>query len=239
MAVFDNTQQNLWFTFQWGGNSSRFVKVTARLYMSLWQGARQHAPAPTSKVQITYCQQAIPSPYRMPPYEHMEKLQVSRESLISSIVMLHELVATLPTIPAVVDIFGRRVSAYMDLVCIAYEIQRQRRFLSSEACNFLPFEDEPDHQSRRSILCNLLSSLRSKGGLYNTAYTFQSRAVTFICGNRLKNKVLCLPAATDDETTKAGTGAIDVITKMDTTNTTTVNDVPEHKRLAQLLWNKK
>ena len=155
-----------------------------------------------------YCQQAIPSPYRMPPYEHMEKLQVSRESLISSIVMLHESVDALPTIPAVVDVSGRRVSAYMDLVCTAYEIQCQRRFLSSEAFNFLPFEDEPNHQSRRSILCNLLSSLRSKGGLYNSAYTFQSRAVTFIRGNRPKNKVLCLPAATDDETTKAGTGAI-------------------------------
>ena len=53
----------------------------------------------------------------MPPYEHMEKLQVSRESLISSIVMLYESVDTLPTIPAVVDVSGRRVSAYMDLVC--------------------------------------------------------------------------------------------------------------------------
>jgi hypothetical protein len=31
----------------------------------------------------------------------------------------------------------------------------------------------------------------------------------------------------------------DVITKMDTPNTTTVNDVPEHRRLAQLLQNKK
>jgi hypothetical protein len=53
----------------------------------------------------------------------METLQVLREFLISSTVMLHELVATLPTIPAVVDVSGRRVLAYMDLVCTAYEIQ--------------------------------------------------------------------------------------------------------------------
>jgi hypothetical protein len=75
--------------------------------------------------------------------KHMEKLQVSRDSLITSIVMLHELLATLPTIPAVVDVSGRRVSAYMDLVCTAYEIRCQRRFLSCEAFHFLPFEDEP------------------------------------------------------------------------------------------------
>ena len=49
---------------------------------------------------------------------------------------------------------------------------------------------------------------RSKGGLYHSAYTFQSRAVTLMWRNRPKNKVLCLPAAIDDERTKAGTGAI-------------------------------
>jgi hypothetical protein len=47
----------------------------------------------------------------------------------------------------------------------------------------------------------------ASGKLYEKAYTFQQCAVLAICGPCPKAKLLVLPVAKDDETTKIGIGA--------------------------------
>jgi hypothetical protein len=70
IAVFDNSQMNFPFKFQRGLKTSNYVRVISRLYIDVWEGAWKKEQQPVDKVAITYCNQPIPSPFFMPPYEH-------------------------------------------------------------------------------------------------------------------------------------------------------------------------
>jgi hypothetical protein len=68
VSVFDNLQMN--FIFERGSKTSNYVCVTSCLYIDIWQGGCQKKKQPVEQVPIMYCNQVIPLPFFMPPYEH-------------------------------------------------------------------------------------------------------------------------------------------------------------------------
>jgi hypothetical protein len=69
IACYDNSQKNTKFKFQRDGKTSNFVKVTARMFLKIWQGSWQSTILPNRHVPINYVDQIIPSPIGMPPFE--------------------------------------------------------------------------------------------------------------------------------------------------------------------------
>jgi hypothetical protein len=69
LACYDNSQKNSEFKFQHDGKTSNFVKVTAQMFVQLWQGAWQHTPLANCHVTIKYIRQTIPLPLGMSPFE--------------------------------------------------------------------------------------------------------------------------------------------------------------------------
>jgi hypothetical protein len=53
-ACYDNLQKNTKFKFQRDGKTSNFVKVTAQMFVQLWQGAWQQTPLANCHVAIQY-----------------------------------------------------------------------------------------------------------------------------------------------------------------------------------------
>jgi hypothetical protein len=70
VSVFDNLQMNFPFKFQRGSKTSNDLWVTSCLYINVWQGTWQKKKQLFDRVPIMYCDQAIPSPFFMPPFEH-------------------------------------------------------------------------------------------------------------------------------------------------------------------------
>jgi hypothetical protein len=175
------------------------------LYIDVWQGAWQKKKQPVEQVAITYCDQAIPSPFFMPPYEHSVP-----STTVMGCVQYPRIVATDAgrTFPEI-DFSGKRVEGYLHHLHMANEFIGQQKYLSTgRPYKFQPPEYGSDeNMSFRNVVTNALFRNTASGKLYEKAYTFQQRAVLSIRGPRPKAKLLVLPVAKDDETTKKGIGA--------------------------------
>ena len=112
------------------------------------------------------------------------------------------------TFPSI-DFTGKRVEGYLNHLLMANEFMCQQKFLSTGRPNeFQPAKyASADQSSFRAAITSTLNRNRAAGKLYDQAYTFQQRAVVAIRGARPKAKLLVLPVAKDDETTKKGIGA--------------------------------
>jgi hypothetical protein len=205
LSVFDNSQMNFPFKFQRGNKTSNYVRVTSRLYIDVWQGAWQKKKQPVDRVAITYCDQAIPSPFFMPPYEHSVASYKVMGCVNYPRIVSDDAGVVFPDI----DVTGKRVKGYLHHLHMANEFIGQQKYLSTgRPYKFQPQEyGSVENMAFRDVVTDTLSRNAKKGRLYNLAYSFQQRAVLSIRGDRPKAKLLVLPVAKDDETTKKGIGA--------------------------------
>ena len=207
IGVFDNAQKNIPFKFQRFGATSNFVKVTARMFLQLWQGPWHDIVLPNKKVPLTYVDQAIPSPICMPPFELLScptETLLLGESIRSCLDHFVHAASPNSTAP-LIDFSGLRVWGYLRHVEIASELARQKVFLSI----YKPYAFAPipfvDARVRMVDVLISLNSLRGRGGgLYARASTFQAEAVEYIRGSRPKAEIMSLPVVKDDETTIKG-----------------------------------
>jgi hypothetical protein len=207
MACYDNLQKNTKFKFQRDGKTSNFVKVTARMFVQMWQGLWQQTLLPNSRVSIEYVGQIIPSPVGMPPFELSK---VPTQSLLSGHTLKQRCIDMKASflLSPTVDFTGQRVNEYIRHMYRCKEFKCQRRFLLLGR-NFA--HEQPLYKASRRRLLNVyleLSHLRSCGGFYAWAEHFQRHMAEIMRGDRPKVKLLPLPAVKDDETTLRGTSGV-------------------------------
>jgi hypothetical protein len=121
IGVFDNSQKGTNLTVQRYGMSNMFCKVTARIFIAV-KCERSLASFPDI-VLLTYQQQAIPSPLRMPEFELVVGQPISSFAILSQTTE-HYLLSTS------VDFTGTCVVNYMGLLEIAEELRHQKHYLS-------------------------------------------------------------------------------------------------------------
>jgi hypothetical protein len=141
----------------------------------------------------------------MPPYE----LEVPSTKVMGSVSYPTVVSALAGLSHPAIDFSGKRVEGYMLHLQMATEFICQQKYLSSgRQYTFQPEEyASPDQLEFRDAITTTLSRNKATGKLYDSAYTYQQRAVQEIRGPRPKAKLLVLPVAKDDETTKKGIGA--------------------------------
>jgi hypothetical protein len=205
VSVFDNSQMNFPFKFQHGSKTSNYVCVTSRLYIDVWQGGWQKKKKqPVQQVSITYCNQAIPSPFFMLPYKHSVPSCKVMGCVNSPTVVTANSSLTFPDI----NFSGKQVEGYLHHLQMANEFIGQQKYLSTgRPYKFQPKEYATDSNLLfQNAVTNTLNCNAATGKLYKKAFTFQQHAVVATRGPCPKAKLLVLPVAKDDETTKKGIG---------------------------------
>jgi len=206
IGMFDNSQRNQKFKFQRGASSGKFVRLTSRAYLQPWQGSWKSLPFPRSlEVDITYIDQAIPSPAGMLAYERF--LVPSFGFNLSRFIRMvdDECLAIAPdaSSPPRFDASGTRVIGFMKVLraatilrCIHRHMSVNRRYV---------FEPEAYYTSTNQIrLQPLLNTRRQRTGMLHMAGSFLRRSVVSMRGLRPKAQLNCLPCLSDDEVTNEG-----------------------------------
>lgn len=114
MVGLDNNQKGFPLQHQRGGKNIRFQKVTAIMFKK-FNPPPPFCPDPSHRVQITYINQEVPSPYHMFAYESLQVIN----SLISSTIQLNK---DMSESQVTVDYSGSRVKSYVDIVKLCHEI---------------------------------------------------------------------------------------------------------------------
>eukprot|EP00978_Attheya_sp_CCMP212_P016762 scaffold44147_cov28-Attheya_sp.AAC.1 len=105
----------------------------------------------------------------------------------------------------VVDVSGRRVDSYINLVWIAEDLKSQRKHLSQPD---KLYEFKPKFYlncPRRRMLGEIVKRERNENGIYGIASSFQKRAVKCTRGVKPKGMLMPLTVSPEDETTNLGT----------------------------------
>ena len=119
VATFDNSQVIRQKKYQSGGRSSTVTLVTSRMFIkSFIPFGLLLFVFPTEKPELTYANQAIPSPYGMPAYESEDKITAKSYTNPSFKKKLQE-----------TNVDGKRVKRYAELVQISHMVNRLRRIL--------------------------------------------------------------------------------------------------------------
>jgi hypothetical protein len=160
---------------------------------------------PKDKVAMTCCNQSIPSMFFMPPYE----VPAPSTKVVGYVSCPTVALALAGVTHPAIDFSGKRVEGCMHHLQMATEFISQQKHLSSgRPYAFQPAEHaSPEQWAFRAAITTTLSRNKATGKLCDSAYTFQQRAVQEIRGPRPKAKLLVLPVAKDDETTKKEIGA--------------------------------
>jgi hypothetical protein len=219
ILIFDNAQKNYSYKFQRGGKTSKFIKVTARCFIEVWQGPWKHFVFKGDPhVPVTYVNQSIPSPIGMAT--KYEMIDFNSAFDVSSHIVgdddLDNPALTLDTQQPWTaflepDFTGCRTASYFHLLKVAVNLRCLWRHLSLDK----PYAFQPAHYATNTFFNSLrqsLSSQRQRKGILHRAGSFQRRSVLAYRGLRPKAMSLSLPVLCDDETTKEGIAA--VVTKL-------------------------
>ena len=124
VGTFDNTQQSTTSKYQRGGKSSSFVKVTARMFLQVWNdGPSKSLIFNAGTVEIKHLDQATPSPAGMPP---CELAGINYNAILDP--SISETIAALPAGSSydVVDYSGSRVNQCLKLISLSEEFIAQK-----------------------------------------------------------------------------------------------------------------
>ena len=131
-AIFDNSQMFTKLKYQRNGKSSSSTIVTLRCFVEPWipldlDDLIFHAAA----IKMTYINQAIPSPPKLPSFEtanHLSPLTYMNSAINNT---------------EAVDVTGNRVDNYARIATIASKVSKLRKLVP---CEGIPFEFmNPDH----------------------------------------------------------------------------------------------
>jgi hypothetical protein len=208
--TFDNGQKGESLKHQRGGSCNKFAKFTAQCYTEpilpkrVWTRELKDL-----KASITYFEQDIPSPPGMLPYEilfHPNKANPQKmvNDFKAIYLMMEEGGIASPVADPLIDVSGRRVHRYADILDVVFELRNQSKYAKNATYQFQPEHLNSDH--RRAIMDALVFNHQRKG-LYPAAYRFQRLAVhTFREGSDTIAKVLIPRVSLEDETTNKGSG---------------------------------
>jgi hypothetical protein len=189
--------------FQRDRKSSLFVKLTANMFVKIqhcWKGHDLFKEDHKMVVPITFLNQVIVSPYGMPRYKTL--LHKPPEYAILN--LNDECFAPFHGI----DGTGKRVSAYVQHIVLAGELQAQNRYLSRPASDFKFLNKRTSDAIKDSWLTEVLKLNQQNSGLYQKVAKFQRERVKKWKGSQAPTKLLCMPLSVDDETKTEECGSI-------------------------------
>ena len=203
--IYDNSQKNTPYILQRHGASSRFVKITAMLYLEvvMYPSLLNLKWPHTIQTPINYYQQAIPSVPNMNHYEltmttplYLLVMDSNSNSSISNDNNLD------------VDFGGTRVAQYIKHLRQVCEFKSQRIFMS----RYVDYSARPkvyeDNKGEVNCIFTALNKLRTVDGLYERAQKWQENTCSTWKVEQPKAKIIGLPAVKGDETTLVGTGGV-------------------------------
>jgi hypothetical protein len=205
VSAFDNAQEFVAFKFQRNGESSGSIIVTARFFLEPKIPESYDALVPcTSRVQITYQHQSIPSTYGMPMYEAMNMLEPSSFTLGNN-----------NTDPNEIDVTGDRVESYYEMAMTAAVVTKFQRLIPRSDYESFAFMDREGVVAIQKL--SIASKLkRNKYEIFqNTGLSFNSYMSLFQTfatkewrGTMPKSSMIIPPISPEDETTKKGAGKV-------------------------------
>jgi hypothetical protein len=138
------------------------------LYIDVWQGAWQKKKQPIENVPITYCDQSIPSPFFMPPYEHSVPSTKIMGCVQYPCIVATDAGQSFPEI----HFRGKGVEGYLHHLQMANKFIGQQKYLSTgRPYKFQPTEYASD---KNAAFCNIVTSALKQnaaaGKLYDMAY---------------------------------------------------------------------
>ena len=212
LCVFDNLQDGRLLQFQ-RGQSAIYTRVTARFVMAMYlERLPTWVYSFLARPELTYIQQAIPSPYHLLAFERSKDCSIG--ATLRS-VFDGTYISDIEQTGNAFDCSGSRVRSYVQLIGLCQQLQCLKRFLSTRRkpdkgtdYTLQPVKFAID--KKRALVCKAMNGLRKKRdtNIYSVARQFPSKVVRLWRHIPPVAELLILPVSVLDETTKIGASGI-------------------------------
>jgi hypothetical protein len=214
VCALDNNQKGHPLKYQRNGRSNKFVKVTGTYIKEFLDVEDYGHLVGDLKCDVTYTDQSIPSPYKMPPFETIvsENGEVDEMNMCNVLLNISPLDATIDNNS--INTKGDRVNAYYKCCEMAELLDRMRQYTSGLYIQSNECYKFVDHCSSATLqsdnMKNVIRVANSlKNGILSSKVTKHfNRRVVGIWNNRIKevSKIIIPPVTLHDEIKTDGYG---------------------------------
>ena len=181
VCCIDNNQKGHNLKYQRFGVSNKYVKVTGCI-IKKYHYIFDRSDYPTSKVDITYSSQAIPSPFGMPSFENCSLTDDKIFEYFHSCFERNQDLSPQLTTNADVDFTGKRVQSYASIVNCLETVQLMKQVIgstynkSTDTLKFVEFSPENWQSPTIGHIIKYLSPLK-RSILFMKCNNFQNEIV--------------------------------------------------------------